>query len=266
MTSVPSLPALQHSQMLHAIDLCRASSKFSLPDGGQLFQDSELRALDEKSVLRLPFPFIALEYRATRENIEETDMSTLCSRRILFVREGDEGIHITPAVCLDANGIWILMSECVLPSVDYLDRSNMKQDRVYIRMNFPHGADPRDYQDEVTTVLSFLNAIQCSNVHTERVQPKRQGKKIKSALPFDTYHILTVDLPASVNSGCANGSHRSPREHLRRGHIVRPGLGRRPYWRNATVVCAGRGLGKVTKDYLIRSRFSPVNSEFGDNA
>jgi hypothetical protein len=97
----------------------------------------------------------------------------------------------------------------------------------------------------------MLNALACSNVHIERSEPKKSSKKIKSALPFDTYHILTIDVPGNSGGGMATGSHRSPREHLRRGHIRRLGDGRR-IWVNATVVAAGRGAGVVTKDYAIR--------------
>ena len=251
MTAVPSLPELQRSRLAHAMDLCRASQKFLLPDGGRLFHDIELRALDETERLRLPHPFVALEYRAVHE-ADDPDMSELATRRIVFVREDDEGVFITPAVCFDSNGIWWLMGECFVPAIHYLDRSNCKDGAPFIKTRWPRGEDPRDYYDEVSTALSFLNALQCSNVHTERSEPKKAGKKIKAALPFDTYHVLTIDVPGSPGERAGvGGAHRSPREHLRRGHIRRLADGRR-LWVNATVVAAGRGSGVVKKDYVVR--------------
>ena len=106
---------------------------------------------------------------------------------------------------------------------------------------------------ELLVPLHFLNALSCANVHVERDLPKKAGKKINSALPFDTYHVLTIDVPGHAGAvGSPTGGHRSPREHLRRGHIRRLEGGRR-IWVNATVVAAGRGAGVVTKDYALRA-------------
>jgi hypothetical protein len=88
-------------------------------------------------------------------------------------------------------------------------------------------------------------------VHTQKLPPlKAPKKKAKDALPFDSYHILTVDAPGGGNLNGRSGGHRSPREHLRRGHIRRYENGAR-IWVNATVVNAGIG-GRVSKDYLLR--------------
>ena len=52
-------------------------------------------------------------------------------------------------------------------------------------------------------------------------------------------------------NGMPSGHHRSPREHLRRGHIRRLADGRR-IWVNAAIVGAGKGVGVVSKDYALR--------------
>ena len=251
MTEVPSLPALQHAKFIHALDLCRASQKFMLPYGGRLFADGDLRALDESETLRLPHPFIALEYMATRDNFEP-GMGEPCRRRIVFAREGDEGIHITPAINFDANGFWSMMDECFVPYTNYIDRDASKKGSAFIKTRFPRGAPQQDYYDEVSALMCFLNALQCSNVKIERSETKK-SKKVKAALPFDTYHILTIDTGrngSGQSSGCG-GDHRSPREHLRRGHIRRLESGRK-VWVNATVVAANKGAGVVKKDYRVK--------------
>ena len=106
-------------------------------------------------------------------------------------------------------------------------------------------------RNAVWTIISLCNALACSNVHIERSEPKKAGKKIKAALPFDAYHILTIDATGAAGERVGRaGEHRSPREHLRRGHIRRLADGRR-IWINATVVAAGRGAGVVSKDYRL---------------
>ena len=98
----------------------------------------------------------------------------------------------------------------------------------------------------------MLNALGCSNVQIERSKPKRAGKKVKAALPFDAYHVLTIDAPGRAGDRVVpTGPHRAPREHLRRGHIRRLADGRRT-WVNATVVASGRRGGVIKKDYAIR--------------
>ena len=104
-------------------------------------------------------------------------------------------------------------------------------------------------------VLEMVNVLQCSNVHIEQRNHHKHEKRPLEAHKLDTYHVLTIDVNRNQkdrNGAGGNNSHRSPREHLRRGHIVRPD-GRRPYWRNATLVNAGLSLGVVHKDYRVKS-------------
>lgn len=252
MAAVPSVPEEKREVVLHVIDLCRASQKFLLPEGGTLFDDDELRALDDSQPLHLPYQFIALEYI---ERWKNNDGVQVLARRILFVREGVDGLYVKPAAFIQHNGFWAVKNDFRIPLTGYLDRSN--KNSVVIKIDYKKSAN---YQDgslkDAITVFSFLNALACSNVRIERSEPRKAGKKIKAALPFDTYHVLTIDAGKSpgTGSGLIGVSHRSPREHLRRGHIRRLEDGRR-IWVNATVVAAGRGAAKVGKDYLVKARF-----------
>lgn len=171
----------------HAIDLCYASQKFILPDGGQLLADPELRALDETLPLRLPHRFIALEYKPIKkpDNAYEAWETEKSSKRVVFARERDDGVCVTPACFSDDGQVWVLFPEAFIPSTDYLDRSNTKNGAVFIKTRWPRGMDPRDYYDEVSVLLSFLNALSCSNVHVEKSAKRHPGKKVKTALPFD---------------------------------------------------------------------------------
>jgi len=252
--------------MSSVVELHRASTKFILPDGGRLYDDRELRALDESVPLRLPYPYLCLEYRSNGKERAmdepiglvngvpqyENEDFVSAPKRVVYARERGGYIVVTVAFWTRHDGVWCILPECAIPATGYLNRGVSFSGRPAIKAAFK---DPRvplsDYMDELGALLCFLNVLQCSNVHVERSDPKNTGKKIKAALPFDAYHVLTIDVPGKTGDGTATGGHRSPREHLRRGHIRRLADGRR-IWVNATVVAAGRGAGVVTKDYVVR--------------
>ena len=266
MLAIPSFDPEIRALVSSVVDLHGTSTKFILPDGGRLYDDKELRALDESVALRLPYPYLCLEYhsngrdRAMDEPVGlvngvpqyEQEEFVSAPKRVVYARERGGYIVATVAFWTRHDGLWRILPECAIPTTGYLDRGVSFSGRPAIKAAFK---DPRvplsDYMDELGALLCFLNVLQCSNVHVERSEPKKTGKKIKTALPFDTYHVLTIDVPGKASEGASTGGHRSPREHLRRGHIRRLADGRR-IWVNATVVAAGRGAGVVTKDYAVR--------------
>jgi len=261
----PNLHAEQRLKLSSVIDLHGASTKFILPNGGRLFDDKELRSLDESVPLRLPYPFIALEYHSSGIEREVNDPvgwvdgepqfenygSISAPKRVVYARERDGWIVVTIAFWTQCDGNWRILPECAIPIINYLNRKQISPSgRPGILTAFQQEGVPKsDYMDEIGSLLCFLNILQCSNVHIERSEPKKVGQKIKAALPFDTYHILTIGSNIVGCSG-ATGGHRSPREHLRRGHIRRLADGRR-IWVNSSVISAGRGAGVISKDYAI---------------
>lgn len=248
MAAVPSIEPEKKASVDHVIDLCRASQKFMLPPNGELLPDAELRALDDSEPLRLPHPFVALEFSA---QLRSSSGEMVPAKRVIFCREDDDGIYVRPAAHITANGFWMVRRDAFIPKTNYLDRSDPKELKIIAEYQEKEGA--RDGFTHVRVVLGFLNALACSNVRVQASHPKNAGKKVKAALPFDTYHVLTIDVPGrSGERGGPTGPHRAPREHLRRGHIRRLADGRR-IWVNATVVAAGRGAGVVKKDYALRS-------------
>lgn len=245
------IPEENLKMLSHGVDLANASHKFILPEGGRLYDDPNYRALDESVPLRLPYPFVALEY--SRRSTSPNSAGFSSSKAIVFAREREGYIVITPVMWIDHASIWGPGPDAAIPTVGYLDRATVINGYTAIKIKL---SDERfnisDYACEVGALLCFLNVLNCKNVHIERSEPRKAGKKIKAALPFDTYHVLTIDVGKSpgAGSGLIGISHRSPREHLRRGHIRRLEDGRR-IWVNATVVAAGRGAAKVEKDYRV---------------
>lgn len=272
---LPAIDAPTRSMVSGAVDLAQASTKFMLPEGGRLFDDYGLRGLDETQELRLPYPFIALEYfqppgrdsgehvgTLNGQKIFQAAETVSAPKRIVFARERDDWIVMTLAFCTQHDGVWHVLPECALPKINYLDRANTSDSgRVCFRAAFEKmdaaGSMYGDYADEMGALLCFLNVLQCRNVHIEKQEVSKTRKAIaagkKGALPFDTYHVLKIDVPLHSHArGDALSVGRSPREHLRRGHIRRLEDGRRT-WVNATVVAAGRGAGVVSKDYALRA-------------
>lgn len=238
-----------------AVVLHGTSVKFLLPDGGRLNEDLSYSALDETIPLHLPYPCIALEYHSSKHNFlpgqDETN-SCFTPKHVIYATEEVDVIMVLVGFqFVDSTG-WNILPPIMLDKKNYINRSNVTPDgHVPIVVTI---TDPKipitDYCDESGALLNFLNALRCSNVHTERSEPKNAGKHIKAALPFDTYHLLTIDEPAQSATGAPTRGHRSPREHLRRGHIRHLANGR-TVWVNSTVVAAGRGGGKITKDYVL---------------
>lgn len=252
--SAPSFPRANREVLSHFIDLCVASQKFMLPNTGVILDDEDYRALDHSEPIHLPFPIIALEYSYVVPKDKRPSGLAASSKRIVFCRERDDAVVLSPAFWSDSDGVWCPMPEVAIPRKDYLAKNPFPEDgrRTGVLI---HQADPRiprdDYADEVIAFMSFLNVLKCRNVQTEKVFPKRATKTPNGALPFDTYHVLTVDTSMrDAATATGSGTHRSPREHLRRGHIRRYASGLR-LWINATVVNAGRG-GVVSKDYAFR--------------
>jgi hypothetical protein len=241
-------------------DLCSESVKFLLPENGIVLDDKQLRGLDDDADLRLPFNVVALEWRATGEVGPDQLRS---SKRVLFAQQFDEAILCASFCFIDSFGSWLTLGALKIPTRDFAQRT-----KAGVEVAFDCSADlpTADFVDEVTVLYGFLNALSCCNVAIERSEPRHGFKKPKGALPFDAYHVLTVKQDSKSAGEALGGTHRSPREHLRRGHMRRLSDGRK-VWVNATVVAAGRGSGVVKKDYLMRREVEPLSSpdEFGMN-
>lgn len=260
---IPSLDPVMRERVEHCLTLAGTSEKFLLPDGGFLFDDLHLGAIDETMPLRLPFRNIAIEFANSYAGPLNPGEHR-SSKRIIFANDdADETSILMRSVCyMDSVGTWVPSMTVSMPRVNFIDRSRPIDGLPALRLD-ARSRSP-DWKEELQNVilearvvLGLLNALACSNVHTERQAPSkvRAAMLKKGALPFDSYHILTVDVPRGpsklLSGSGAIEHHRSPREHLRRGHIRRLADGKR-IWVNACLVSAGNG-GKVSKDYAVRS-------------
>lgn len=227
----------------------REGIKVQLPFNGRVLDDRKMKNITEAQKIHLPFPRMALEYQAPCVKDIPGEMSY--SKRIVVLTEDENWIFLANVCYADSIKNWAVFPYIWIPKTNYIShvggvpKFNVGADIAAMHVD--------DYEDEVFVLFDLLNALACKNVHIEKSPAKatKQGKKVKAALPFDDYHFLTVDVPgkACVRGEGLGGSHRSPREHLRRGHIRRLESG--PIWVNACVVNAGIG-SKVGKSYLVR--------------
>lgn len=101
-----------------------------------------------------------------------------------------------------------------------------------------------------------LCAMQCVNITaTECVPPKKlqKARQKRGKQPLFSYWTLDIDIPRfNHNTNDLGGTHRSPRLHLRRGHIRQLASGNY-CWVQPHVV-GNKKLGVVHKDYSVKYR------------
>ena len=108
---------------------------------------------------------------------------------------------------------------------------------------------------EAMCVVELCNVLECTNVTTKLFDaPEKLNKKRLSngRVPFFSYHVLNLVEPSAAKSPPGTGTHASPRQHYRRGHIRRLSPGRKTWVRPAMIGDAARGV--VAKDYDVQQR------------
>jgi len=101
-------------------------------------------------------------------------------------------------------------------------------------------------------IFELLEALSCRNVEQTTIQKydaTLNARRInKGKLPLYEERILTIKANAKQGIGTRTGTHESPRQHLRRGHIRRLETGN--IWVNACVVGSSE-KGVIKKSYNV---------------
>lgn len=256
--------------------------KFVLPDNGIIFDDDFKGVPDD---FRLPYPFVLLEFTSVYQDTGQRVKVIVCAYQrddniLTMCMEGHasdggkERWTLLPFVgeSMALNKVSDLANdvvEKVLEERNLTIETARRIPQAAIRFwdmgpittdAFGEDWKPRAYpamSPAQTAVFSLIEALSCSNVGSEPLPVRKTNKGAikRGALPFDEYRVLTVR--PGHGSGTADGdvhlssTGRSPREHLRRGHIRRLQNGKK-IWVNAHVVNAGV-QGKLHKTYLVTS-------------
>jgi hypothetical protein len=110
-----------------------------------------------------------------------------------------------------------------------------------------------DIRDEVQAYVQACAVLNCANVSLADVadSPALNKKRLaKGQQPFFSYKVLQLtDDTSRTRAPARGGTHASPRQHLRRGHIRR--LENRTVFVRPAMVNVGSARGKVQKDYSL---------------
>lgn len=263
------------------------AQKFILPNGGRIF-DTSFKALPDIlnlpfSEIVIEYSCVGLSGGIVEEQIG--DAAVLAPNRIVFARQQENGISVYVMVeyklpikvlqeKLNIKTKWMFMPYAAFisntSSGDTLLTPLISEKPIiksasgnYIGISYydigglakkSHGDNwlnsaVMDLNDEVGSVLALIEALSCKNVQIEKLPIRKLNKSAKKrgVLPFDEYSVLTVNR-TDKNYVVGDGTHRSPREHLRRGHIRRLSIGN--IWVNSTVVNPNVS-GKINKIYKL---------------
>jgi hypothetical protein len=283
--AIPSLSLLHkkleanHPQYVaHARDVVQAAQKavkFVMPANGQIF-DTKLDGLPD--IIKLPFDFIIIEYECPNDGGLATKVfgeeSTQPARKRIVYAEQQEGrIIVASIVAFQDRGVdfWqvqpyfaCLIQKSSLPAEATVEEmpgiSGKIIDQISVQFVDMGGAAEQyfgddwerhayvDMADESSALLSLIEALTCKNVGFEALPVKKnKGAQARGALPYDEYHTLIIKKNYRSPDDLG-GTHRSPREHLRRGHIRRLPHGN--VWINSTIVNVGNH-GKIHKMYEV---------------
>jgi hypothetical protein len=231
----------------------KRGAKFFIPKDGAVstLEYSEIEPIS----LNLPFPEMVLEY-------EDWLFGPTVVNCIL---DSHGHLHLNSLIKVD--GIWII----VPGTVSFVDAPNTKigvknvpgdlwqlcgdlhnSRFTPLGVSVPE-SDPQIRhitQQQIKMLVMFLTVMACSNVVAEEevITRKQRMQATKNNTVCYTYHQLVVKASAKTTTALG-GTHSSPREHLRRGHIRRLPTG--SIWVNSCIVNAGSVRGRVDKDYLV---------------
>jgi len=239
---------------------------FAVPSRGLLFDSVSQAHLDLLIAgLKLPYPEITIEYDAGGS----IGTSLGVYREVIHLREENGCILLRKAQAYDMvyakpyvywndyelEGI-ISPTEPVFTHRD-ADTGISKPNREAAITNSDMLALSREdvRWRSVRAVLDFLLALSCSNVREEisqkgsndisRMMRKKQGKP-----PLYETRVLVIDRSVKkVFQTSQGGTHESPRQHLRRGHIRR--LPKGNIWINSCVVGSAE-KGSIEKSYTVK--------------
>lgn len=228
----------------------RTAPRFFLPDGGfampvrggKLFDVY----FDQTTHPRIPYARTVLEFRDPPFQfiliLNETADGEVC-QVLPFVATSDPS----------KSHRWTSM----IATIQFRYDGQMDIDEIYCDARTGQGWKDMP-QDAKTTaivilehVVNFLLALGCSNVEIGRlpISASLNKKRVRHGkLPFSDYHVLVIR-PMRSTQHNTTGTHASPCQHLRRGHIRRLDE-HRTVWVNQCIVGSSEH-GVVDKDYRL---------------
>ncbi len=251
-----------------AIDLALSRPKFFLPFNGNTLE-IDVPDLKIQPPLRLPYPIMSLEFPLDLPGMKTFSPGAYGSARcVAILLEANEHIHIiswmwykkqtgqfgwstsnyVSSMSMKAtpyakdNGLYCGISAREIRTWEYLDTETELIE------------DPLGHRALCAT-LNLIAALRCTNVHTDSIPASsalNKKRMTNGKPPFSEYKILTISQPKGYPQRTGlTGTHASPRQHLRRGHI-RHLADERLVWVNQCLV-GNAADGHIVKDYRVEA-------------
>jgi len=230
------------------IDIIHNSVKFAIPDNGYILDDGYKGLFNTE--LDLPYEGITIEY------FKKGDLPT---KILLYaVQHPDDGIFFGFAIAnKNTHNHWMpspLSAEIPNGTVFPYEEGVRLITILHFEDEELFAIEAKEFEKQVWPLFEFLEALSCKNITTathqkeDKVHNYRRIKKGK--LPFYETKILVIDTKEKLASQqqTRTGTHASPRQHLRRGHIRRLPSGN--YWVNSCVV-GDAEKGTIHKQYAV---------------
>lgn len=222
---------------------------FALPDNGVIFNDN-FKGMTNVPV-KLPFERITIEFFTT--NHYDKNIS-----KIIIVAEQKLDEIIAHMLMFEKNKkVWVTSPCAFLTKSQVFDESFVFQ-TFDLSKDFSilaRSVKLRCGKTIATHLCELLEALSCKNVYTQALEPfnhkKKNDKLVKAGkLPLYETKILVVDSSVKiVDKTDLGGTHASPRQHLRRGHIRR--YATYSIWINNMVIGKASN-GKIDKSYAVK--------------
>lgn len=228
------------------------SEHFVIPDDGKVFDD-KLKGLAGKRI-ELPYEAITVEFYLSGKR------SSNPGKAIVVATQEDDAIVLFAATGFPGKDIWIPEAYAMRVPKDINITGNRNDKKTCSGVVCPGllkivGAD-ESLNNIKTFELCFeelIEALSCKNISTDNYQeasPVNSKRIKKGKLPFYETKMLVIDAHASSSNkaGSGGGSHSSPPQRLRRGHIRR--LSKGNIWVNSCVV-GDSTKGIISKQYSV---------------
>lgn len=235
-----------------AVERIKASVKFMLPDGAKVLglADEDVEKYANLYPVDLPYNCITMEFGGDHDGESVRTAQT-------YWKEGDT--IFAARVASHSGSAWRM--DTGLYAYKWVERG--WPERYLAGVTQADQDEHADYWQKMSWTLlhdliEFNCALLCKNTkHEDMATPKRFGdaRAKKRKVPLFTYKILTIEPYGQAEGAAMGGTHKSPRVHLRRGHIRRLAIG--PVWVNAHIV-RGKADGIVVKDYAVRQAGVPA--------
>lgn len=255
------------------------SIHFCMPDGGKILNDN-LKGISG-SKIKLPYESVTIECCIPNSKYIKDNTAYSTKKRIILAQEltvrgkdyEEYGTFFSSIYFDEGELNWILfpVSFFIPQDVGLVEQSckygNLQGEAIItMRTLYDHMFKPDKENThickkainvichDVLWSLELIEALSCSNVSHEPIEtidPRKNAKRIKAGkLPIYETRILTIKAGKVSSSGKNyGGTHSSPRQHLRRGHIRR--LEDKKIWVNACVVGKPEN-GVIDKNYHVK--------------